>query len=442
MAKINYSLSTKVDKITGKAEMYIRFIGGRGLIFRGKTGLTVNPKRFINGNVTIPRIETQEQKDLVKLQKRLSELSNYIIDTFTNADKSKIKGDWLQATIDNWLFPEKYITKTLISELSFFESFTHFLTIWKISQVRKNNYMVVFRSLQRFELYKRLIDSSFKLSFDTINTETIRDFEKFMLTEPELYKKYPKIYETIEEKRVPKQRGLNTINVNMTKLRTFINWCIEEDLITKNPFRGYVETPAIYGTPYYLTLKEINDLYTFNLSASPLLADQRNIFVFQCMIGCRVSDLYSFTKDNVINGAIEYIARKTKDDRPVTVRVPLNKKASEILLLYAELPGKQLLPLILEQKYNIAIKDIFTEAGLTRMVTVLNQTTRKEEKRALNEIASSHLCRRSFIANLYNKVKDPNQVSELSGHKAGSKAFARYRQIDEGQKKELVDLLD
>jgi inosose dehydratase len=30
----------------------------------------------------------------------------------------------------------------------------------------------------------------------------------------------------------------------MTKLRTFINWCIEEDLITKNPFRGYVETPA------------------------------------------------------------------------------------------------------------------------------------------------------------------------------------------------------
>lgn len=442
MAKINYSLSTKVEKITGKAEIYIRFIGGRGLIFRGKTGLTVNPKRFNEGVITIPRIETQEQKELVKLQKRLSELSNHIIDSFTNADKKRIQSEWLQATIDKWLFPEKYITQTIVKELSFFESFTQFLSIWKISQVRKNNYMVVFRSLQRFELYKQLMDPTYKLSFTTINTETIRNFEQFMLTEHELYKKYPKIYEAIEEKRVPKQRGLNTINVNMTKLRTFINWCIEERIIAKNPFRGYVDTPAIYGTPYYLTLKEINDLYNFDLTASPRLADQRNIFVFQCMIGCRVSDLYGFTKDNVINGAIEYIARKTKEDRPVTVRVPLNKKASEILSLYADLPGKNLLPLIVEQKYNIAIKDIFTLAGLTRMVTVLNQTTRKEEKRPLNEIASSHLCRRSFIANLYNKVKDPNQVSELSGHKAGSKAFARYRQIDEIQKRELVNLLD
>ncbi len=442
MAKINYSLSTKVDKVTGKAEVYIRFIGGRGLVFRGKTGLMANPKRFNDGLIIIPRIETQEQKDLVKLQKRLSELSNYIIDAFTNADKTTIQGDWLEVTIDKWNFPEKYITQTIVKELSFFGSFTHFLSIWRISQVRKNSYMVVFRALQRFELYKQLVDSRYKLSFDTIDTETIRDFEKFLLTEHELYNKYPKIYETIEEKRKPKPRGLNTINVIMTKLRTFINWCIEEGLITKNPLKGYTEPPAIYGTPYYLTLNEINDLYNHDLSASPGLTDQRNIFVFQCMIGCRVSDLYSFTKDNVINGAIEYIARKTKNDDPITVRVPLNKKASEILSLYADLPGKKLLPLILEQKYNIAIKAIFTVTGLNRIVTVLNQTTRKEEKKPLNKIASSHLCRRSFIANLYNKVKDPNQVSKLSGHKENSKAFARYRTIDEEQQKELVNYLD
>jgi len=442
MAKINYSLSKKAEKITGKAEIYMRFIGGRGLIFRGKTGLSVNPKRFNNGNIIIPRIETPEQKDLVKLQTRLSELSNFIIDRYTNADKTAISKSWLQETIERWKFPEKYTATTEVTKLSFFEAFNHFLSIWKISEVRKNNYMVVFRSLQRFELVMRMQDSKYSLNFETINTETIRNFEKFMLSEHELCKKYPKIYETIKESRLPKPRGLNTINVNMTKLRTFINWSLEEGLTTKNPFRGYDETPAIYGTPYYLTLDEINTLYNYDFSASPGLADQRNIFVFQCMIGCRVSDLYGFTKDNVINGAIEYIARKTKDNRPVTVRVPLNKKANEILSLYADLPGKSLLPLILEQKYNIAIKVIFTVAKLTRLVTVLNQTTRDEEKKPLNEIASSHLCRRSFIANLYNKVKDPNQVSELSGHKPGSKAFARYRQIDEQQKQELVNFLD
>lgn len=76
------------------------------------------------------------------------------------------------------------------------------------------------------------------------------------------------------------------------------------------------------------------------------------------------------------------------------------------------------------------------------MVTVLNPTTGTEEKRPLNEIASSHLARRTFIGNLYKKVKDPNLVGSLSGHKEGSKAFARYRDIDEDMKKELVNLLD
>ena len=64
-----------------------------------------------------------------------------------------------------------------------------------------------------------------------------------------------------------------------------------------------------------------------------------------------------------------------------------------------------------------------------------------EEKRILYEVASSHMARRTFIGNLYKKVKDPNIVGSMSGHKEGSKAFARYREIDEDIKKEVVDML-
>ena len=81
-------------------------------------------------------------------------------------------------------------------------------------------------------------------------------------------------------------------------------------------------------------------------------------------------------------------------------------------------------------------------AGLTRTVTVLNSTTRQEEKRPLNEVASSHLARRTFIGNLYKKVKDPNLIGKLSRHVEGSTAFARYRDIDEEMRRELVDMLD
>jgi DNA-binding IscR family transcriptional regulator len=76
------------------------------------------------------------------------------------------------------------------------------------------------------------------------------------------------------------------------------------------------------------------------------------------------------------------------------------------------------------------------------MVTVLNPLTREEEKRPINEVASSHLARRTFIGNIYKKVKDPNLVGALSGHKEGSRAFNRYREIDEDMKRELVSILD
>lgn len=156
------------------------------------------------------------------------------------------------------------------------------------------------------------------------------------------------------------------------------------------------------------------------------MAVHRDVFVFQCLIGCRVGDLYKFTKANVINDGIEYIPRKTKDGRPVTVRLPLNSISKEILPKYKHLPFDELLPMISQQKYNVAIKKMFLEAGLTRPVVIFNSTS-DQEIRPLNEMASSHLARRCFVGNLYKQVKHPNLVGALSGHKEGSRAFARYR---------------
>lgn len=90
---------------------------------------------------------------------------------------------------------------------------------------------------------------------------------------------------------------------------------------------------------------------------------------------------------------------------------------------------------MLEREYEPMIE-------LTRSITVINSVTREPEVKALNEVASSHLARRTFVGNLYKQVKDPNLVGSLSGHKEGSKAFARYRDIDEDMKKDLVKLLE
>ena len=95
------------------------------------------------------------------------------------------------------------------------------------------------------------------------------------------------------------------------------------------------------------------------------------------------------TRRSIINGAVEFIPRKTKDGRHVVVRVPLLKDALEILDRYKDLPGDAILPLISQQKYNVAIKKILQHAGITRSVVWLNPTTGEPEVRPIYEVMSS-----------------------------------------------------
>lgn len=116
--------------------------------------------------------------------------------------------------------------------------------------------------------------------------------------------------------------------------------------------------------------------------------------------------------------------------------------AKEIVDRYAGQPGDKLLPFQSQEKYNRNIKIIFEKAGITYLVTTLNTRTRKEEKVPINEIASSHMARRTFIGNIYKLVKDPNLVSALTGHVEGSRAFARYRDINDDMLTDLVSKLN
>ncbi|MCL1936983.1 MAG: site-specific integrase [Candidatus Azobacteroides sp.] len=462
MATIYLSLSTRIDA-TKKQEILIRFSHGR-INQRAKTNIFISAEYIdesgkrkpiwndMNQQIVIPnfRLMTDEKKELKQSltgqSEKLNTLVAFIQKAFNDIEnKSTISSDWLKDCIDRYYQRGKYapVVEMFEKKQSFFDLFTEFLEKHKLSDVREKNFKVVIRALKRYELYVQLTrDKSFSLDLDHATPDILDDFEVFLKNEYLLCPQYPSLYEAVPESRTPQPRGQNTINGIFTKMRTFFIWAVENGKTENNPFRKYSIEECVYGTPYYIGIEERNQLYHTDLSHRPALETQRDIFVFQCLTGLRVSDLYKLTKQNVIQGAVEYIAGKTKDDRPVTVRVPLNSIAEEILAKYAGYEGKTLFPYISEQKYNQDIKKIFAAAGLTRPVVILDPLTRKSVIRPLNEIASSHMARRTFIGNLYKQVKDPNLVGALSGHKEGSKAFARYREIDEDMKKELVKMLE
>lgn len=409
MPKITASLSRRVDA-RGKSEILLRFVGGRDHIYRLHSRLSVQPARWKDGAVIIPRLGTAEQRELIQLRDKLANLVRFLLDEFQSADQAGVTGEWMQDAVDRFHHPDH------AGRRDFFDLYDEFCRTQDVSTDRRKRYKVVRGYLEDFQEERKK-----KLTIEGTDAGVLDSFRAFM---------------------AKGGRGKNIIIDYMKVVRAFYHWMNGRGLCSADPFRGYQIGTAVYGTPYYLTLDERDRLYRTRLHNHPSLAVQRDIFVFQCLVGCRVGDLLKLKKEDIVDGVLTYIPRKTVDDRPVVVRVPLNHMAAEIVARYADLPGDRLLPFISKQKYNDAIKRCFLAARLTRPVSVLDPVTRNEVKLPLNEVASSHLARRTFIGNLYKQVADPNLIGAMSGHTEGSRAFARYRTIDDEMKASLVGMLD
>ena len=433
------SAFVRTSKKGTKCKVRFRIRDGRDIQLFYTSNLEINPAHWDSKRQEIKSKVVYDTIKRTEFNTNVAKWKTILLDVYASAlNKDNISSDLFSIEVDKYLHPEKFH----LQKQGFFELCDEFLQKRKLSQVRQANFRVLFRILKRFELWRQIKEPGYILDIDTLSLDDLYVIDNYLRNEHVIATANPQIYKQVPESRKPSPRGSNTISGMMKKLRTIFIWAIDNDKTTNNPFKKYAIEDCVYGTPYYITIDERNKILNTNLSRHPRLSIQRDIFVFQCLIGCRVGDLYALTKDNLIRGAIEYIPRKTKDGRPITVRVPLNSIAREILDRYARYEGPSLLPLIAEQQYNKAIKRIFLAAGLKRKVTILNQLTRDPEQRPIWEVASSHLARRTFVGNLYKQVKDPNLVGALSGHKEGSKAFARYRDIDEDMKVDLVKLLE
>lgn len=413
---------SKTDK-DKQASVRFRLSDGRlsagGIQVFHKSEISVLPDRWDETQQKIKARVVIDEHERKRFDKAIADRKDLIREIYLQKGKT-LTTDLLNIEIDKALHPDNHP----VSKLSFFDIYDKFLAENSVAFATLKKRRTIKEAFGRFEIF-----SGEALNLDTMTAETLKSFERFLK------------HESGNDESLP-DRSINTIGGFMKYARTFIYWCISNGYTGNNPFKRYKIPGEKYGTPYYLTIAERNALYKFDLSNNPALERQRDVFIFQCVIGCRVGDLIKFTKNNIIDGAIQYVAEKTKGKEPKSIKVPLNSIAREIISKYEGLDNNRLLPLIQPQKHNKALKQIFEIAGIVRKVLVHNKLTRDAEIKPLNDVASSHLARRSFCANLYKMTKDPNLVGALSGHTDGSEAFKRYRDIDEEMKTELVKMLE
>lgn len=419
-----------------RVPLYVRIRDGRKVDQQLRTCILVNPfwwDRFreeVYCKSACPekeRLETNEA--IISLRRYLT--SDYLMDRRSNL----VTDHWLGDKLAHYFHIDRY-TGDLAA------LFGQFCNDREISMARRQQYTTLLELLLRFEAYVRMaVDKSFSLEVARINEKMLKSFQIYIKKEPELYDKYPDFYSQFGMLRHPRPRGRNTINDIFKKMRAFMNWCKKKGMSEVSPFENYKLGHELYGTPVCLTQEEVQTILSTRME-DKALEELRDIFVFQCNVGCRISDLVRLTEAAVVDAAISYIPVKTIRSRARTVVVPLNSIAKGIILKYAGRCNGRLLPFVSTQKYNIAIKRILRLAGITRLVTVLDPLTSCEKRVPICDVGSSHMARRSFINTLYGKVKDPALVASLTGHVEGSQAFSRYRDIDAKMKRELVELLD
>ncbi len=429
------------NNVTDRAKIYFRVRDTGGVDMKAVSELTINPNHWSTERQGYkPRVALVSNEVRMELEKDIQNITHLITKEYYRGADSK----WLQSLIEEYHHPninsrggnkseeyhlvyqiQKYLDETPLAAQS--------------QKHHRNN----IKKLTRYERFQHEVmhRRGFRLCIDTITADDLREFKKWLQEEHLLAEQFPLFYQGIKPVTY-QERSENAITGCFYRLRTVIKWCIKRGMTRNNPFDQYQVTQPIFGDPFYLNLEERDKVYYAELDGLPE-SDKvyRDIFMFQCLIGCRASDLNRLTKANVVDGFVEYIPQKTKLEHANTVRVPLNQKALDILERYKEL-DEALLPRFTLINYNKRIKRILKAAGIDRVVRTLNPKTRMDEAHPLYEVASSHTARKTFIGNLYKQVKDPNLIASMSGHTEGSRAFARYRKIDDEMKKELVNLLD
>ena len=435
--------------------LFRRRVGNKVVDMRAKTNIPIPLDRY-----DLQKKEAKEYSgrklntpDMAYNKEQIQQLKDLLahIDKEWNRieDKDNTPSNWMAEVVDRYLCPQKFVEN---KDGNIYKVYLEWVEKGKFSLSFSKGCMVAIRSVYRWQEYRRAEgEKKFTATLDQLTKNDIDDLRDFLLNEKQLEDEQPKLFEKIvsnypeglEATNITiKAKGRNSVDVLMRKLRQFFNWARKNKLTTNNPFEFFEFDGEQYISPYFLTLQEREQIATAEIT-DVKLSTQRDIFIFQCFTGCRVSDLVTLTKDNITaDGVLVYSPKKTakEGEKQTIARIPLTQKAKELIKKYDGMDRKgRLFPCISPQKYNNNIKIICQIAGIERKVSVRNSITGKTELKPIYEVASSHMARRTFVGNLYNLTPDPNVIGKMSGHVEGSKAFGRYREITDDVTRALIE---
>lgn len=290
------------------------------------------------------------------------------------------------------------------------------------------------RKLKRF----LIISGHTSLTADEFTSDLVMQFRQFVYDEYQYVPLHPELYPRTSGHHAPTKRCCNSTVVHDLKLlQAFFAELENTEEIRVSPFRKIsakkrrVIMHVMYDDPVFLRAEEFRKVLDTNVPTD--LQWAKDIFVLNCAIGCRISDLLRLTPDKVTvsdDGIpyVHYIPSKTvgKQTTNKEIVTPLIEPAVEIIRR-TQLKLMNANPNYGRQRYNKTLRHLLEFCGIDRQVSIFNPETCDNECKPLYEVASSKLARKTHI-DMLNKVQINYYAAGL--HSAGSDAVFRYTSLE------------
>lgn len=290
------------------------------------------------------------------------------------------------------------------------------------------------RKLQRFLTIKGMS----AITPREFTTDLLLEYRKFIYDEYLYVHQFPELYPSGGGRHAPRQRSKDTTAVHDLKaLQAFFRELEDTDEISHSPFRKISGERrrsimhVMYDAPFFLKADELRRVMATEVPAD--LQWAKDIFVMNCALGCRISDLLSLTMDKVEVSEdgipyVHYVPRKTARMMTVNQEVvtPLIAPALEILQRTGLrlMEGNQHYG---KQRYNKTLRELLQTCGINRTICLYDSELGDNVYRPIYEVASSKLARKTHV-DMLNKVQINYYAAGL--HREGSDAVFRYTRLE------------
>lgn len=186
---------------------------------------------------------------------------------------------------------------------------------------------------------------------------------------------------------------------NLSKFRAYLNLAVKQKIIKENPFKDFKMTRPVNDREF-LSEDELNALIVLYKKEYFPTTYHKTLrhYLFSCFTSLAISDLRALRMEQIIVNMLVYTRIKTRNKKPVSIKIPLCKMAKK--LINDESPNRlkgEIFDMWTDQTINRQLKDIVKVAKINKEITF-------------------HTARHTFATIFLRRTKNIVALGELLGH--------------------------